>query len=86
MPSDESRICNVLKVIAVVTSANDLVIQDWWDLMFRLKIATIPKTSVARVAKDRNRKPNIPEVPPFATKLRATPVGNTVVMMLSAYM
>lgn len=74
-------ICRERNVMAVVTRANDLVIQAWWDLMLRLKMAIMPRSSVMSVAKERMRNPIMPEVPPFAVKLRATPVGKTVVMM-----
>ena len=80
----ENPIWSVRKVMAVVTSAKDLVIHAWWDLMLRLKMAIIPKMRVSNVATARNRKPIIPEVPPFATKLRAIPVGKIRVMILNA--
>ncbi len=81
---EPSMIWRERNVMAVVMRANDLVIQAWCDLILRLKMAIIPRRSVIRVAKERMRNPIMPEVPPLAVKLRATPVGKTVVMMLRA--
>ena len=71
-------------MMAVVMRAKERVIQAWWDLMLRLKMAIIPSKSVTKVATERNRNPTVPDVPPFATKLSAIPVGKTRVRMLSA--